>query len=94
MEEKGSVKYTLSFLTGQKLAYEGPPDFKRVQAFLQENGYHKDETRIIFCGKQYNQTMPMPQSGSWLHIVLKLRGGGGCIASQTDFQSGLDREKV
>lgn len=60
MEEKGSVKYTLAFVTGKRLAYEGPPDFKRVQAILQENGYHKDDTRIIFNGKQYDETMPMP----------------------------------
>jgi hypothetical protein len=87
------VVYFLAFVSGKRLEYRGPPSFNGVSNFLETKDYERGEVRLIYAGKKLDEQSVMPVSGSTFHCLLRLQGGGGCISSETDFQSGYKRER-
>ena len=85
----------LKTIDGKAFEYKGARTFKDVNDFVCTaiKGRH-DEFRMVAYGVEVATDNDLPPEGGCIHVIRKMRGGGSCAASKTDFKSGVTTETL
>jgi hypothetical protein len=80
----------LKTIDGKAFEYKGARTVKDVLDFVcTAIKGSRDEFRMVANGAEVTTDNELPPPQGCIHVIRKLRGGGSCAASKTDFKSGV-----